>query len=193
MVGIYQIRNKINNKLYIGSSGDISLRWLYHLRDMENGVHHNSKILDDYVKYGATSFEFTILDVFEDDTNVKIREQEYINTVSKDLLYNIHNPVGHMQTKVYDIEGFKDFIDKKWLVPDGISEKETKQYRIYKEEDKDEIIIMFCRFRVLNLFYSQITFNRTVVAMAELLGYKIVSGRSRINGKQHTYKLIYKL
>ena len=33
MVGIYAIKNKINNKIYIGRSTDIQRRWTTHLRD----------------------------------------------------------------------------------------------------------------------------------------------------------------
>lgn len=33
MVGIYAIKNKINNKIYIGRSTDIQRRWTTHLLD----------------------------------------------------------------------------------------------------------------------------------------------------------------
>ena len=37
MVGIYAIKNKINNKIYIGRSTDIQRRWTTHLRDARKG------------------------------------------------------------------------------------------------------------------------------------------------------------
>lgn len=37
MVGIYAIKNKINNKVYIGRSTDIDRRWKTHLRDAIKG------------------------------------------------------------------------------------------------------------------------------------------------------------
>lgn len=37
MVGIYAIKNNINEKIYIGRSTDIHRRWITHLRDAKNG------------------------------------------------------------------------------------------------------------------------------------------------------------
>lgn len=37
MVGIYAIKNTINDKIYVGRSTDIHRRWVTHLRDARNG------------------------------------------------------------------------------------------------------------------------------------------------------------
>lgn len=37
MVGIYAIKNSINEKIYIGRSTDIHRRWMTHLRDAKKG------------------------------------------------------------------------------------------------------------------------------------------------------------
>ena len=45
--GIYQIRNKINGKIYIGSSADkkgILQRWKQHVKDLKNNIHHNKHL-----------------------------------------------------------------------------------------------------------------------------------------------------
>lgn len=39
--GVYGIVNIKNNKIYIGSSIDIYLRWKKHIRDLNNGSHHS--------------------------------------------------------------------------------------------------------------------------------------------------------
>tara|TARA_Y100000310_G_scaffold230046_1_gene232475 strand:- start:451 stop:654 length:204 start_codon:yes stop_codon:yes gene_type:complete len=38
--GIYEIRNSVNDKIYIGSSIDIEQRWYDHKRKLRNGNHH---------------------------------------------------------------------------------------------------------------------------------------------------------
>lgn len=38
MVGIYAIKNSINEKIYIGRSTDIHRRWMTHLRDAKKGI-----------------------------------------------------------------------------------------------------------------------------------------------------------
>jgi predicted GIY-YIG superfamily endonuclease len=39
MIGIYAIKNKFNNKLYIGQSVSIKGRWMNHRSDLATGRH----------------------------------------------------------------------------------------------------------------------------------------------------------
>ena len=88
----------------------------------------------------------------------------------------------------HDENRFIDYINKKWLVPKGISE--VDKYRIYKEEHKEEIIKMVINCKLLKLYPSKITFLKVLDLMENNLGYCIDSGRSMIDRKQHTYKII---
>lgn len=85
---------------------------------------------------------------------------------------------------------FVNFINKKWLVPKGTLEQELIKYKIYKDKDKNEIIEMVIKCKLLGLYYSQITFNKVIDMMQNTLGYTIISGRSLISNKRHTYKLV---
>lgn len=38
MMGIYEIRNTINNKVYIGSSTNIPIRWIINTTDITNPI-----------------------------------------------------------------------------------------------------------------------------------------------------------
>ena len=63
MIGIYKIKNKINNKIYIGQSKDINNRWKRHLYDARNG---SSTLLHAAIrKYGIDNFEFSIVEQCE--------------------------------------------------------------------------------------------------------------------------------
>jgi len=42
MQAIYQIRNKINNKIYIGSTNNINKHWNNHKSKLNNKIHENS-------------------------------------------------------------------------------------------------------------------------------------------------------
>ena len=57
---IYLIRNKVNNKIYIGKSVDFGLRWRYgHLFDVKN---QSQTLLHRAIrKYGESSFDFQFL------------------------------------------------------------------------------------------------------------------------------------
>ena len=59
--GVYCIRCKVNNKAYIGSSVDINRRWTEHKSALKAGRHDNKLLQEDYNKYGADSFLYSIL------------------------------------------------------------------------------------------------------------------------------------
>ena len=154
------------------------------------GNHVNSKIQDDFNTHGLTSFEFSILDIITNNNNLLKAEQKYLNTIDFESNYNIYNSLKTDATVNPDYVRFIDFINKKWLVPKGISDKDMIKYKIYKEEDKDEIVKMVVKCKILKLYYSKITFNKVVDLMKNTLGYTIETGRSIFDKEKHTYKLI---
>lgn len=56
MIGIYIIKNNINNKVYIGQSVDIKTRWRQHRCAKENYPLYNA-----FKKYGLNNFTFEVL------------------------------------------------------------------------------------------------------------------------------------
>src|SRR5690625_6839074 len=67
--GIYAIKNKMNNKRYIGSSTNINRRLKAHLSDLRKG-RGPKKIQKDFDKYGENSFEFSVV-----ETTLKPRKE----------------------------------------------------------------------------------------------------------------------
>jgi len=65
IVGVYCIRNIINNKHYIGQSIDIHKRWKDHIYKNNNSVIHRA-----IQKYGKDAFEFTILRICKQNNNI---------------------------------------------------------------------------------------------------------------------------
>ena len=89
--GVYCIRCKVNNKAYIGSSVDIKKRWNDHKGALRRGKHPNKQLQEDYNKYGADSFLYTILINCKPQMLLKY-ENMYIllfNTRDKSIGYNI--------------------------------------------------------------------------------------------------------
>lgn len=76
--GIYQIKNKINNKIYIGSSKDIYKRWRYHIADFKANRHCNQYFQASWNKYGEDNFEFSILEKVINLEDLKDIEQQYL-------------------------------------------------------------------------------------------------------------------
>lgn len=59
--GVYQIRNAITGKRYVGSAGDIFLRWRQHRTRLRRNNHPNEHLQYAWNKYGEANFEFAIL------------------------------------------------------------------------------------------------------------------------------------
>ena len=62
MVGIYLIRNKIDNKVYIGQSVDLKRRIQTHKCKLKNNKHRNIYLQNSFNKYGGKNFEFIIIE-----------------------------------------------------------------------------------------------------------------------------------
>mgnify|MGYP000863314505 CR=1 FL=1 len=91
MVGIYTIKNTINNKVYIGSSINVEKRLKDHFINLSKNKHHNQHLQFAYNKYGKDYFTKEILETFEDidrDDLFDI-EKEYILKYKIENTYNI--------------------------------------------------------------------------------------------------------
>lgn len=84
--GIYKIQNKLNGKIYIGSSKNITKRIQRHKRILKSGDHHNVYLQRSYNKYGDI-FEFYILEYVEDFTLLLEKESLWIKELKPE--YNI--------------------------------------------------------------------------------------------------------
>lgn len=83
--GIYVIKNKVNNKVYIGQSKDIYKRWENHIRELNYNKHHNKHLQRAWSKYGYEKFKFDILlkckaDELNEFEHLKIKEFKSSNS-----------------------------------------------------------------------------------------------------------------
>jgi len=91
--GIYCIINKINNKVYIGSSVNCYHRIRgQHLPRLRNGKHTNPHLQLAFNKYKEKSFDFFIIEVCKQN-DLSLREQYYMklyNSLDHNFGYNIN-------------------------------------------------------------------------------------------------------
>lgn len=78
-IGVYQLRNTKNEKLYIGSSCNLKKRKNSHFLLLGKNKHHSKKLQNAYNKYGPDSFIFEILEECEKE-NLLLIEQQYLDT-----------------------------------------------------------------------------------------------------------------
>lgn len=90
--GVYQIRNRANGKVYIGSAVSIWVRWLTHRSELRRGVHHCPPLQRAWDKYGEDQFEFSVLEVCERDQRVEV-EQRHMDARQPE--YNVALAAGY--------------------------------------------------------------------------------------------------
>ena len=93
-IGIYQIVNKINDRVYIGQTSESFLRrFLFHDWELRKGCHSNSHLQRAWNKYGEENFEFSVVEVVDESDNVhEILDDLEIKYISEsNNRYNIQN------------------------------------------------------------------------------------------------------
>lgn len=78
LCGIYQIKNLVNGKVYIGSSVNIRARWAQHRSDLRKARHHSAALQRAWDKYGSAKFEFSVIELVEDIDTIFDRETFYV-------------------------------------------------------------------------------------------------------------------
>lgn len=79
-IGVYQIQNTVNGKIYVGSTiKGFGIRWNLHLTNLRSGKHHSQHLQSAFNKYGEESFCFSILEVVKNPKECIPTEQRFIN------------------------------------------------------------------------------------------------------------------
>lgn len=77
--GIYCIENAINKKRYIGSAVDIVARWRIHSHQLNKNKHHSRHLQKAVDKYHIENFNFQIIEIVFNVSDLIEREQYYID------------------------------------------------------------------------------------------------------------------
>lgn len=86
MTGIYQIRNAINGRRYIGSTVGFHKRQNEHLRLLKTNRHHSALLQKEWNEYSETDFVFEIIEKCE-RFELIVKEQQYLDKQNPE--YNI--------------------------------------------------------------------------------------------------------
>jgi group I intron endonuclease len=145
---IYMIKNKINNKIYIGQT----------VRSLEKRIHeykkallynnfYNKHLLSSFKKYGFDNFEFSIIDTAETIDELNEKEINYIklyNSTNKNIGYNQHSggrnaipneeTLNKMSIAHKGKKQSKEWVEKR--IPKAGSEEAKKHGRPKTEEQK---------------------------------------------------------
>lgn len=109
--GIYQIRNSLNGKVYVGSCKRFKKRAYDHRSYLRNNRHHNQELQRSYNLHKEENvFVFEILEVIEGDLEARLQvEQKYLNAF---LDANMWEMCYNAKTNTKGGNGFEPNINK---------------------------------------------------------------------------------
>ena len=128
---LYEIKNKINGKRYIGRTKNIKARWNRHLSELRKNKHHCLYLQRAWNKYGEDNFEFSIIDSRETLEEIKELESSYINVLDNSKLYNVSRMssggdlISYHPNRDEITEHIKKSIKERW---ENITDEEYKEY-----------------------------------------------------------------
>jgi len=83
--GIYKITNKVNGKVFVGSTRN--LKTINGVKfTLENGGHTNKKLVEEWRNYGKGAFEFEILEVLKPTNAPYYNEKEELEKLEEKWL-----------------------------------------------------------------------------------------------------------
>ena len=89
-IGLYKIKNIVNDKFYIGSSNNLNRRKYEHFNSLKTNKHRNPHLQNSFNKYGKENFVFEIVEEC-DEEDLLLREQMYIDWAVKNDWENCYN------------------------------------------------------------------------------------------------------
>ena len=72
--GIYRIKNKVNNKSYVGSSVNMIRRFSKHRSNLNKDQHENNYLQKEWNKFGKDNFEFEMLCIIKENKREILKE-----------------------------------------------------------------------------------------------------------------------
>lgn len=87
-MGVFQIRNLVNGKVFIGSGKNLPGKINSHRFQLEAGSHRNKELQGDFIRYGKEEFAFDVLDYLE-PAKEHSRELSYDYTDDLEALENL--------------------------------------------------------------------------------------------------------
>ena len=160
-IGIYQIKCKGNNQIYIGSTRNIQERWRQHIAHLRSNKHHSIYLQRSFNKYGEDSFEFTVLLRMFDYNEELLRLNEWYYIEQYKPKFNISSPVLYENTE-------------EWRKKISESTKKLYTEKGYINPRKG----VGRKLNVLNSEGKQIAYHKDILEVCEIIGYKIESYRN---------------
>tara|TARA_B100000497_G_C7688947_1_gene418286 strand:+ start:1771 stop:2112 length:342 start_codon:yes stop_codon:yes gene_type:complete len=60
-MGVFQIKNRLNNKILVDSSTNMESKWNRHKTELRFGNHRNKQLQEDWNNIGEANFEYKVI------------------------------------------------------------------------------------------------------------------------------------
>lgn len=91
-MGVYRFRNFVNEREYIGSTGQSFIkRWQEHIRLLRSGQHINRELQADWDRHGSGAFAFEIIESVKTVLDAREQERFWIRQTAKVIGARIYN------------------------------------------------------------------------------------------------------
>jgi hypothetical protein len=97
-MGVFQIKNKINGKVFIGSSMDLSAIWHAQKLQLNFGMHQNTDLQNDWNEFGPDNFTYEIIEEIKQRDDKPAEYEKEIKTLEALII----DEVKPFEDKVYN-------------------------------------------------------------------------------------------
>jgi hypothetical protein len=98
-MGVFQIKNNKNGKIFIGSSLDLKAIWHAQKFQLDIGMHRNADLQKDWKEFGAEQFSYEILEELPGSDNETINYAKEVKVLEVMVIENLqpYNDKGYNQ------------------------------------------------------------------------------------------------
>lgn len=141
--GIYTITNIESGRVYVGSSTNLDRRFRDHRSALRNGRHCNVILQRAWEKYEESAFQFSVVELIPDATQLLAREQHWMEELESSRLYNIAPNAGNSLGRTLGEETRKKIsqakLGRKATPEDRARMSEQRKGRCHSPEAREKI------------------------------------------------------
>ncbi len=73
MMGVYQIKNNVNGKIFISSFANLKNKWLTIKMQLDMGRHPNAELQEDWNELGEEAFSYSVLEDKKQESDMDVK------------------------------------------------------------------------------------------------------------------------
>lgn len=132
VAGIYSIISKSNNKVYIGSTNNLRLRFQKHYSVLKNNKHHNKILQNHCNKYGLNDLDFCVIQIGLGIHKTLFEVEKFWIEFREECNFNLFNIIKDPVEVIYKNKRFKSVFSRGELPKCEVCGKELSHYNCKK-------------------------------------------------------------